>query len=123
MVNDRGYSDGVTVPPYANRMQIFEIVVDAAAGPAISTRRRFDPEGVRVGRNGHIFISDEYGPYICEFDQTGRRIPKIDVPAKFQIANPDANEPWKLPETNRAAKPIAGWRVWRSVRTAAPSSA
>lgn len=50
---------------------------------------RFDPEGLRVGRNGQtVFISDEYGPYIREFDRsTGQEIRKIAIPEKFLIQN------------------------------------
>jgi len=32
-----------------------------------SIGRSFDPEGFVVGRNGHFFVSDEYGPSIYEF--------------------------------------------------------
>lgn len=32
---------------------------------------RFDPEGIRVGPNGTFFVSDEYGPYLFEFDRQG----------------------------------------------------
>jgi hypothetical protein len=37
---------------------------------------RFDPEGVRVSNDGEsVFISDEYGPYVYQFDRaTGRRL-------------------------------------------------
>ena len=36
---------------------------------------RFDPEGIRVSRNGkHVYITDEYGPYVYEFSRaTGKR--------------------------------------------------
>ena len=103
MVNDRGYSDGITTPSYADRFQVFTITVDATAKTVtptlVDTRlmtdesgqaylgqtaefnlsqplltRRFDPESVRVARDGSIFVSDEYGPYIYQFDQSGRRI-------------------------------------------------
>lgn len=58
-----------------------------------SNSMRFDPEGVRVASNGSsIYVSDEYGPYIYEFDRaTGRRIRAIELPNKFGIANPSAN--------------------------------
>lgn len=37
---------------------------------------RFDPEGVRVANDGkRVFVSDEYGPYVYQFDRaTGQRI-------------------------------------------------
>lgn len=49
---------------------------------------RFDPEGIRVSNSGqNVFISDEYGPYIREFDRTtGELVRQIAIPAKFLIA-------------------------------------
>lgn len=57
-----------------------------------SASTRFDPEAVRVSRDGQsIFISDEYGPFVYQFDRaTGRRIRVFNVPAKFKIATPTA---------------------------------
>lgn len=50
---------------------------------------RLDPESVRVSRDGRsVFISDEYGPHIYEFDRaTGRRIRVIPLPGSFAIRN------------------------------------
>ena len=54
-----------------------------------SANARFDPEGIRVAGNGKsVFISDEYGPYIYQFDKaTGNRIGVIALPDKFAVAN------------------------------------
>ena len=52
---------------------------------------RLDPEGLRVGYNGTLYISDEYGPYVFEFDRQGHLLRRIDVPAKFRIAKPSAD--------------------------------
>ena len=52
---------------------------------------RFDPEGLRIGLLGTLLISDEYGPYIFEFLPTGRLLHRLNVPAKFAIANPNAD--------------------------------
>ena len=52
---------------------------------------RFDPEGVRVAYNRKIYVSDEYGPYIYEFDGNGARTRIITIPEKFAITNPSAN--------------------------------
>lgn len=51
---------------------------------------RFDPEGIRVGANGNFYISDEYGPYVIEFDRQGNLVRRIEVPSKFFIANPSS---------------------------------
>lgn len=52
--------------------------------------RRLDPEGARVSNDGRsVFVSDEYGPFINQFDRaTGARIRSIPVPDKFNIADP-----------------------------------
>ncbi len=120
MVNDRGPADGTTA--FRCRVQLVDVAVAPgarspvtavlhdtvlladeegrpfvglasafdAARPAASLR--FDPEGVRVGRTGTVFLSDEYGPYVYEFDLRGKRLRSLLVPAKFLIANPRARE-------------------------------
>ena len=50
---------------------------------------RFDPEGVAVSSQGTFFVSDEYGPYLFEFDRQGNLLRRLAVPAEFLIANPD----------------------------------
>ena len=54
---------------------------------------RLDPEGVRVSRDGKsVFISDEYGPYVYQFDRTtGQRIKSFALPANLAIANLSAS--------------------------------
>lgn len=49
---------------------------------------RFDPEGISLSGSGTFFISDEYGPYVFEFDRQGHLLRRLGVPAKFAIANP-----------------------------------
>lgn len=43
-----------------------------------------DPEGLRVGRGGEIFVSDEYGPGAYQFDASGRRVKSFAVPEYFR---------------------------------------
>jgi hypothetical protein len=57
---------------------------------------RFDPEGIRLGPSGSVFISDEYGPYVFEFDSTGHQIRALDVPARYSIAHPAASKEEEL---------------------------
>lgn len=40
----------------------------------------FDPEGLAIGRNGHFYVSDEYGPSLYEFDRRGRFVRAFVVP-------------------------------------------
>jgi hypothetical protein len=50
---------------------------------------RLDAESIRVSRDGRsVFISDEYGPYVYQFDRaTGARIRAYKLPDKFGVAN------------------------------------
>ena len=125
---DRGPADGAT--RYLDRFQSFDIVVTptgtgysvsatlvgttlmrtetgaaltgnaGAFGPA---GLRFDPEGVRVARNGHAFVSDEYGPHVYEFDATGARLRTLAVPGKFAVARP-SSAAGELPPNNAAGR-------------------
>ena len=49
---------------------------------------RLDPEGIRVSNDGNsVFVTDEYGPYVYQFDRdSGRRIRSYPLPAKFAVA-------------------------------------
>ena len=52
---------------------------------------RLDPEGIRVSPTGTFYISDEYGPYLFEFDRQGHLLRRIEVPAKFLIQTPSGD--------------------------------
>jgi len=128
-VNDRGWSDGLTVPSYIDRFQFFHLKIDAVnhtvtptlldtrffkdqfgrtfvgdAGAFTPPPLRFDPEGVRIGVNGNFYVSDEYGPYIYEFDRQGNLVRSIAVPPKFLIANPNATGALELPPGNTSGR-------------------
>jgi hypothetical protein len=49
---------------------------------------RFDPESIRVSSDGKsVFVSDEYGPYVYQFDRaTGQRIKSFDLPANLYVS-------------------------------------
>ncbi len=49
---------------------------------------RLDPEGMRVSNDGKsVFVSDEYGPYVDQFDRaTGSRIRSYVLPANLDVA-------------------------------------
>jgi hypothetical protein len=115
MIADRGPKDGAV--PFRCRFHTFDIPVKAgeairprllsttlltgaggkpyiglatAFGPAGRDSPRLDPEGVRVGRDGNLFVSDEYGPFVIEFTPQGKQVRLLRVPDKFEIANPGA---------------------------------
>jgi hypothetical protein len=50
---------------------------------------RFDTEGIRVSNDGlSVFMSDEYGPYVYQFDRlTGVRLRSFQLPDSFYVIN------------------------------------
>jgi hypothetical protein len=112
---DRGPFDGLTDQPYLDRFYFLHITTDVGAafpniqttlldtrffkdengqnfvGAAGSFDSRLDPEGIRVGPNGTFYISDEYGPYVFEFNRQGHLVRRIEVPSKFAISNPSSD--------------------------------
>ena len=48
--------------------------------------RRLDPEGLRVGSNGNLFISDEYGPRLIEFLPNGQMVRELEMPGHLTAA-------------------------------------
>ncbi len=52
---------------------------------------RLDPEGLRVSPAATRFICDEYGPWIDEFDASGKRLHHWAPPPRFMIEKPDVD--------------------------------
>ncbi len=50
---------------------------------------RLDPEGIRLSNDGlSVFISDEYGPYLYQFNRAkGTRMRTFTLPAKYFVSN------------------------------------
>jgi hypothetical protein len=61
-----------------------------AGASSNSSNARLDPESVRISNDGKsVFISDEYGPYVHQFDRaTGERIKAFALPANLSVATP-----------------------------------
>ncbi|KAF2721799.1 3-phytase [Polychaeton citri CBS 116435] len=77
------------------------------SGPG-GTRVSVDCEGLFLGHDGSFWVSDEYGPYIYHFDQTGKMIAAIRPPdayiplrngsESFNSDNPPIYNPDLIPE-------------------------
>ncbi|WP_245825039.1 esterase-like activity of phytase family protein [Sphingomonas azotifigens] len=54
---------------------------------------RFDPEAIRVSNDGKtVFVSDEYGPYVRQFDRaTGALIKTFELPKNLDVAKLSPN--------------------------------
>lgn len=62
---------------------------DAKQNSGYARDARFDTEGIRVSNDGdRVYISDEYGPYVYEFDRaTGLRLRALQLPDAFFVTN------------------------------------
>ncbi len=65
---------------------------------------RLDPEGVRLSREGTLWVSEEYGPWIDEFSMDGLHLRRITPPEKFLIAKPDGEPERELPPHNTSGR-------------------
>jgi hypothetical protein len=54
-----------------------------------SNNARLDPEAVRISADGHYaYVSDEYGPYVYQFDRTtGQRTKAFTLPSNLAVTN------------------------------------
>jgi hypothetical protein len=135
LMADRGPKDGTT--SYQCRFHLFDISVnkgqptlkidlvdtkilkDESGRPFIglasaidadkpSESLRLDPEGVRLGRSGSVFLSDEYGPFLYEFNPQGRRLRIMPVPARFQLSHLHADPKKELALNKKGRAPNKG---------------
>ena len=62
---------------------------DPAQNSGNANNARFDPESIWVSNDGkNVFISDEYGPYVYQFDRaTGQRVNSFQLPANLYVSN------------------------------------
>jgi hypothetical protein len=67
---------------FTDRSDNYGTTYGQATGSANQFNGRFDPESIRLAPDGKsVFISDEYGPYVYQFDRaTGQRIKTFTLP-------------------------------------------
>ncbi len=88
-----GLGVGSGVPPANNFLQHFftgrSDNFDPNQNSGDPKDARFDTEGLRVSNDGlTVFISDEYGPYVYQFDRlSGVRLRTFQLPASFYVKN------------------------------------
>jgi hypothetical protein len=70
---------------------------------------RFDSEGMRLSNDGlRVYISDEYGPYVYEFDRlTGLRLRSFSLPSSFYVAKPGPTTAYETDPANNMSGRVA----------------
>src|SRR5262249_26889443 len=71
---------------FTGRSDNFDTTTGNSGNP---NNARFDTEGIRESADGaSVFISDEYGPYVYQFDRfSGARLRSYTLPNKFYVPN------------------------------------
>jgi hypothetical protein len=64
----------------------------AAGASSNPNNARLDPEAIRVSKDGKsVFVSDEYGPYVYQFDRiTGERTRTFTLPSNLAVSSQSA---------------------------------
>ena len=72
---------------------------DATQSSTNPQNGRLDPEGIRLSNDGKsVFITDEYGPYVYQFDRnSGKRLKVFTLPAYYTATKPAAEEAIEIP--------------------------
>ena len=75
-----------------------------APAPSNVLGNAFDPEGFVINpTNGHMLVSDEYGPSVYEFDRQGNQIRQFATPENLIPRNAATNEPNFAGDANNTA--------------------
>jgi len=134
-ISDRGPGDGVVACPC--RFHTFEISVTPGKQPVVKAElkatallqdrqghpyvgllsalrsgkdgTRLDSEAIRVGPKGTVFIADEYGPHVLEFDIQGKLLRSLSVPRRFQVEKPHADPLLELRNNRVGRQPNRGF--------------
>jgi len=86
-----GLGVGSGVPPLNNFLQHFftgrSDNFDPNRNSGNPNDARFDTEGMRISNDGlRVYVSDEYGPYVYEFDRIfGARLRSFQLPSSFFV--------------------------------------
>jgi hypothetical protein len=72
---------------------------DATQSSTNPQNGRLDPEGIRLSNDGKsVFITDEYGPYVYQFDRnSGKRLKVFTLPVYYAATKPAAAEAIEIP--------------------------
>jgi hypothetical protein len=96
-----------------NKQGVQYVGVSTAMETDGQANRRLDSEGIAVAPDGTFWISDEYGPYILQFDQSGKEGFELSAPGPNLKGEMQANKVGRA--TNRGAEGLAITPSGRSI--------
>ncbi|MBX3442473.1 MAG: esterase-like activity of phytase family protein [Planctomyces sp.] len=70
---------------------------------------RLDPEGLRLTGDGRLLVSEEYGPWLFEFDRDGTFLRGFETPAKLTVRAPSADPKAELEQNAAGRQPNKGF--------------
>lgn len=82
---------------------------DPAQPSTNALNARLDPEAIRVSNDGErVFVSDEYGPYVHEFERsTGKRVRSFKLPANLAVTKLSAQGAVEIDKNNNPVGRVA----------------
>jgi hypothetical protein len=92
---------------FTGRSDNFDPAVSGTTGASGDpTAARFDTESIRVSNDGRqVFISDEYGPFVREFNErTGKLIKTFTLPTNLDVKNLSANSASEMAPFNTSGR-------------------
>jgi hypothetical protein len=132
MVADRGPADGATAfrcrwqrvelgqyedgaPSAAPKLLATVLLSDDKGRPFVGSAAaidsgddakqvRLDPEAIRVGPDGTVYIAEEYGPSVLAFSPEGKLLKRFAVPEKFLCKHLAADAKDELPPKNTSGR-------------------
>lgn len=82
---------------------------DPAQPSTHALNARLDPEAIRVSNDGErVFVSDEYGPYVHEFERSsGKRVRSFKLPANLAVSKLSAQGAVEIDNSNNPVGRVA----------------
>lgn len=95
--------------PFRGSLNRPEPKLPAPDGSETKIPQRYDPESIRVAQAGPAgkgtwWIADEYGPWIDQFDETGKHLRRLQLPARYGIAIPAVTYQEEMPPANTSGR-------------------
>jgi glycerophosphoryl diester phosphodiesterase len=110
--------DWITLSDPADKVP-FPIVTEGSSDRLL-TGGDFDPESMRIARDGTLWFGDEFGPFLLHTDARGRVL-EAPIALPDGVRSPDAEPPYTLPPTLARSNGFEGMAISPNGRTLYPA--